>query len=72
MKDKDELIKNYYAVNDALIDEVEVLKHLLSTELISSINLLGFHYKIKDLLFKRNQISNELLLNYDLIIIDEF
>lgn len=72
MKDKETLIKNYQAVNDALIDEVEVLKHLLSTELISSINLLNFHFKIKSLLNKRDAISNELLNNYDIIILDEF
>lgn len=65
-------LKNKYELlNSELINEIENLKYLLDNTLIEYINLISIHYKIKDLIYKRDEVKNEIYNNFNELIIDE-
>lgn len=66
-----DLMNQYENINEFITDEIENLKYLLENQLISDINLINIHYRIHDLILKRNNITNEIYDEFQIIIIDE-
>lgn len=67
----DELKKKYEILSDEIENEIENLKYLLDNIQIENINLINIHFKIKDLLSKKEMIKNELYDEYNELILDE-
>ena len=60
MTSKDKLNKKLEFLNNEIEDMTEDLKHNLEFIEIDKINLLNYHFQLKDLIFKREEIKSDL------------
>ena len=66
MTSKDKLNKKLDFLNNEIEDITEDLKHNLEFIEIDKINLLNYHFQLKDLIFKREEIKSDLFyLDYE-------